>query len=198
MNSNRLQYLVDCIANDSDERAFDELLRFYFPGLLSFANTIVKDKWVSEEIVEDVFVKLWKTRNMLPAIKNLSNYLYIAVKYAGINYLQSRDFTMIQRKEVLDNLGDDYFFSLKTPETRLISAENLAAIAAVINTLPAQCRLIFRLVKEEGLKYNEVAQLLNLSPRTVGTQMTRAVSRIAETLAELFPEVASRRGKKAE
>lgn len=190
--------IVNRIAENNDEKAFDRLMRYFSPGLLSFSHSIVKDRYIAEELVEDAFVKLWEIKKTLPTIKNLSHYLYITVKHASINYLNSKDFNINRRHVVFNDISDDYIFTLQTPESTLISADNLKIISDVIHALPSQCRLIFRLVKEDGLKYNEVAQLLNISPRTVNTQMTRAMARIVDTLQKLFPDFVSKVSEKSQ
>lgn len=182
MTDDKIKYLIAAIAGNNDEYAFLQLYRHYFSGLLSFANSIIKNKQVSEEIVEDVFIKLWDNRNILPTIHNLSHYLYVATKHAAINQIKSK------KNIMWDDLGD--YFLLSTPESALVDNENTKIILTVINSLPPKCRLIFRLVKDEGLKYNEVAQLLNISVRTVNAQMCIAITRIIAELEKLLPEFA--------
>ena len=183
MLKNNLQYLLNQVAKENSPHAFNELFRYYFPGLLSFACKILKNKQVSEEIVEDVFVKLWENRNVLPTIKNLSHYLYISTKHACFNYLKSRN------NISFEDLGDEFNYSIQTPESQMIGDENTKIILEIINSLPSKCRLIFRLIKDEGMSYQEVAQLLNLSVRTINTQMTIALSRIVDGLENSLPEL---------
>jgi len=183
MLKNNLQYLLNQIATESSPHAFNELFRYYFPGLLSFACKILKNKQVSEEIVEDVFIKLWENRNVLPTIKNLSHYLYISTKHASFNYLKSKD------NVYFEDLGESFTYSIQTPETQMVGDENTKIILEIINSLPPKCRLIFRLIKDEAMTYQEVAQLLNLSVRTINTQMTIALSRIIDGLEHNLPEL---------
>lgn len=182
MIENRIKYLSYSIAENSDRIAFDELFCFYFPGLVSFANSITKDQQLSEEVVEDVFLKLWDNRRMLTSIRSFSHYIYTATKYASIN--------AIKRKKLIDyeEIGDDFQLSNATPETKMINSENLAKITKAINDLPPRCRLIFRLIKEDGLRYSDVAQLLNISVKTVESQMMIAIKKLVQTLIVLFPE----------
>jgi len=177
-----MSYLIHAIAENSDAFAFDELYRHYFPGLLSFACSFVKKDMPAEEIIEDVFVKLWANRSILPAIHNLSHYLYVATKHACINYLKS------SQNVVFDEIGDALLFSYRTPEAEIISNENVEKILRIVNALPPKCRLVFRLIKEEGMKYSEVAQLLNISEKTVNAQMTIAFARIVDCLEKELPE----------
>ena len=165
------------VAENDDQLAFQELFRHFFPGLLSFAEAYMKNRVFAEEVVEDVFIKLWENRKTLPAIRNLNYYLYVAVKHAAINYLEKN-----RRQPALfsiDQLEESVLCFRQTPEDLLISEELLKEITSIINSLPPQCRLIFRLVKEEGLKYREVAELLNVSAKTVENQMSIAFHKLS-------------------
>lgn len=169
------------IAEKDDEHAFEELMRRYYPGLLSFSNSIIQDKCISEELLNDIFVKVWENRVMLPAIKNLSHYLYTSARHACFHYIRSK------KKFSIVELNDDALFLFTPPEPNLISKENLAKINSAISGLPPRCRLIFRLIKEEGLKYEEVAQLLGLSVKTVNTQMYIAIRQLTRELVQMLP-----------
>lgn len=188
INGKTISELTRLVSEENDEGAFAQLIRHFFPGLLSFSANITQDRHVSEEIVEDVLVKLWESRNILLTINNLANYLYTAVKHTSINYLKSKSYRTARMFDMPADWGDADAVCFKTPDLELISKENLKAIADVINTLPPKTRLVFRLIKEEGMKYSEVAQLLAISPKTVNTHMTRAIQSIAGTLKVLFAD----------
>lgn len=179
------------VAENDDQSAFQELFRHFFPGLLSFAESYMKNRMLAEEVVEDVFVKLWESRKMLPAIKNLNYYLYVAVKHGAINCLEKN-----RRKGnsfTIDDLEEEALHFNRTPEDLMISEQVLREIEHMINTLPPKCRLIFRLVKEEGLRYKEVAELLSISAKTVENQMTIALQKLTVQSAHLFPITRIRR-----
>ncbi len=192
MTERHKKYLVCSIAENNDQSAFEELFTFYYPGLVSFAAGILKDRQLAEEVVEDVFLKLWENRNTMVSINNFSHYIYTASKYAAINALKAR------KKTFEEITGDDFWldYTYNGPEADLISNENLKEILQAINQLPPRCRLIFRLVKEEGMKYQEVAQLLQLSVKTVENQMIIAIRKIQDTLAVFLPELKKRFSKK--
>lgn len=183
MTTEEIKALTESIAERNDLSAFDQLFRHYLPGLVSFANSVISDRHQSEEVVGDVFVKIWENRKTLTAIRNFSHYIYIATRHQALNHIKSR-------KAGFEDLGEMAALSFKTPEKSMIAKENLQKIAGAINELPARCRLIFRLIKEEGLKYQDVASLLGLSVKTIENQMTIAMKRIVETLEETLPEYA--------
>jgi RNA polymerase sigma-70 factor (ECF subfamily) len=172
--------------SQNDEIAFKQLFEHFFPGLLSFSTSILRNQHVAEEVVEDVFIKLWEKRDTVTSVRKISFYLYKAVRYASINAIEK------QKKYAslsLDEVGDFFSFSYSKSDLSLISKENCQKIAEAINHLPPKCKLIFRLVKDEGLKYKEVSELLNLSEKTVENQMNIAFKKLIETLNITAPEL---------
>lgn len=184
MLSEKLTKASVAVAENDDQTAFQELFRHFFPGMLSFATSYMKNKMMAEEVVEDVFVKLWENRKMLPAIRNLNYYLYVATKHAALNALKKD-----KAQEVIfhiDELEEEILHFNRTPEDMMISEQTLKEIEGIINSLPGRCRLIFRLVKEEGLRYREVAELLNISEKTVENQMTIALQKLTARTVHLM------------
>lgn len=184
MNEDRKRYLLLLIAEHDDQTAFDELFNFYFPGLVSFASNILKDRQQAEELVEDVFVKLWQNRKTMVSIKSPSHYIYTAVKYTALSAIKKKNTIFYE------DYSDDIELTYSSPESDYISNENIALINGAINQLPPKCRLIFRLIKEEGLKYDEAAQLLQLSVKTIESQMTIAIKKLTSTIQEMLPDMA--------
>lgn len=185
MTHKEIANLVHQIAQYDDEKAFAALFRHYFAALTSFGSSIVKNHEAVEDIVEDVFLKLWENRSMLMAVNNISNYIYVATKNACLNYLKSK------RNQVQETIGETHLFSDNNPESTLVNHENVNAIIRLINELPPRCRLIFKLIKDDEMSYAEVAQLLNISVRTVNAQMTIATSKMIEGLKLALPELKS-------
>lgn len=178
------------IAESDDEAAFNLLFKNFYARLLVFAQAILKIREPAEEAVEDVFVKLWENRKVLPAIKNLNYYLLVSVKHKALDYLEKiKSQAVVGFDDVVFEIDD---VQTANPETSLISAENIRIIRSAINELPPRCKLIFHLVKEEGLKYRETADLLNISLKTVETQMSLALRKIGEALQARFPAEARR------
>lgn len=173
-----LDALSNRIYND-DALAFKELFLLYHPRLIQFSYSVTHSKVQAEEIVSDVFTKIWLKRKTLIKIKNLHLYLYISTKNLSINYLVK------EKKEKTFSLDEavvefrNFYFD---PEQILLSVEMQRRIHFAILQLPPQCQLIFKLIKEDELKYREVAQLLNLSLKTVENQMTIALRKIAASI----------------
>lgn len=166
------------IALQSDEQAYEELFRYFYPSLYQFALSFVKTGQLAEEVVSDVFIRIWQKRSALVRIHDLKLYLFISTKNTALNYLRQ------QKRDTL--LPDDYRVQLRSiyfdPEELLITAEMINRIQQAINQLPPRCQLIFKLIKDDGLKYKEVAELLNLSLKTIENQMTLALRKIGSAI----------------
>lgn len=160
-----------------DEKAFRQLFNHFASPLTRFAFSITQDKEAALEMMDEVFVKVWKNRSKLPDITNLKTYLYTSIKNASLNYLSQK--ARVHHNEFfdLDNLP---FVDHQSPEQMLIAKEIFKKISNAVDSLPPKCRIIFRLVREDGLKYREVAEILNISVKTVDAQMVIAVKKISE------------------
>jgi RNA polymerase sigma-70 factor (ECF subfamily) len=172
------------IAEFDDEVAFGELFKLYYPRLLLFTEAILKSRELAEEAVEDVFLRLWENRKVLTAVNKLNYYLLVAAKHKALDYLEK------MKKQAIISLDDmevEFGDMAVNPENTLISAECVRIIQTIINDLPPRCKLMFRLVKEDGLKYREVADLLNVSIKTVETQISLALSKIGAALQTRLP-----------
>lgn len=178
MDEMYIQRLIQRIAESNDQQAFKELFWQYYDCLLYFSNSFVKCKEAAEEIVEDVFVSVWNKRKTLPGISNLRTYLYVATKNLSINHLQRSGYPF----EDLDQL-DVYLISpAPSPEHIIIASEMQQAINKAVGELPPRCRIIYKLVKEDGLRYKEVADILQISPRTVENHIATALRKIAKEI----------------
>ncbi|HEX5652946.1 MAG TPA: RNA polymerase sigma-70 factor [Chitinophagaceae bacterium] len=175
-----IQELQRRIALFEDMRAYEELYGLLFDHLHKFSFSIVRSSEAAEEIVSDVFIKLWQIRGRLNEIANLKVYLFTITKNFSINYIH-RNYKNIPAS--MEEMEIEPVFQLD-PEELLISAEIVNRIRQSIMSLPPQCRLIFQLVREDGLKYKEVAQILGLSPLTVRNQLTIAIRKIAAQLPD--------------
>lgn len=167
------------IAVEGSQHAFGQLYMAFMPNLLQFAQSIIKSRELAEEIVSDVFIKIWQNRIGLADIENFRMYLYKSVKNTSFNYL-SRHF----RKNTvsLDEMSLTISTLTYNPEQLMITSEVVNKINNTIKLLPPRCKLIFKLVKEDGLKYTEIAQLLNISVKTIDSQMSIAVKKIGNAI----------------
>jgi len=174
-----IRLLQQAIACFDDMQAYKQLFLLFYPSLLSFAVSMIKSKELSEEIVSDVFIKIWEKRHQLDKVENLSYYLFTAVKNRCLNELKDqKNRETIEINDVAIEFKSLYY----DPEQKLISEEMISKIQKAIRELPPRCRLIFKLVKEEGFRYKEVAELLQLSVKTVENQMSLAFKKIGTAI----------------
>jgi len=164
------------IALCDDMAAYRTLYDTLHRELFYFSYSIIKSREVAEEIVSDVFIKLWRIRNELLAIENLTVFLYTIAKNLSINHI-TRNYKY--PKVSLDAIEVENISSFDNAEELFISAELARRIQQAIHMLPSQCKIIFQLVREGGLKHKEVAAILNISEFTVRNQLVIAVKKIA-------------------
>jgi len=175
--------LLDKIAA-GDEPAFRQVYVNFYKRLFQFAQAIVKTREAAEEIVEDVFVRIWQQKTTIATIHNLRVYLYTATKNAALNYLSKKARESIT--EPFDHIHIELNGSGVSPEEILITAEMYRKLQEAVEALPPRCKMIFKLVREDGLRYKEIAGILNISVNTIDVHMAIAVKRIAAALgAEL-------------
>lgn len=174
-----LRKLIFTIACKDDVAAYKELFLLYHKRLLNFSITITHSKELAEEAVSDVFIKLWTHRQTLLTVLNLHLYIYIVTKNISINKIQRErkreDFSLNEVKVDIKSLYPN-------PEQLMITAEMQTHIRSAIMALPPKCKLIFKLIREDGLKYKEVAELLHLSLKTIENQMTIALKKISDSI----------------
>ncbi|MBS1601371.1 MAG: RNA polymerase sigma-70 factor [Bacteroidetes bacterium] len=172
------------LVSNGDQTAFRQLYAFFYKRLYHFALALVKTRESAEEIVEDVFVRIWQRRTDLSAIRNVRVYLYTATKNSALNYLSQKARQSIT--EPFDHIHVDLNDSAVTPEQILITAEIHQKIQKAVEALPPRCKMIFKLVREDGLRYKEIAEILNISINTIDAQMAIAVKRISASIESEF------------
>lgn len=190
MTNESIKLLLKEIVHDNDQRAYKELFVSTHEHLHRFALSILRSKEDAEEVVSDFFITVWQKRASLLEIENIKLYFFVSIKNISINKLR-------QKKRAIASFNEDYLVQFKSPffnpSELLLSKEAVDKILGAINDLPPKCKLIFRLIKEDNLKYAEVADLLNISVKTVESQMAIALKKIGESynFKIQFPELHS-------
>lgn len=183
-----MEPLLQKIQFENDQQAFRQLYESLFFRLYQFAFAYVHVKESAEEIVNDVFLGLWQKRCTMDTIGNINVYLYVSVKNASLNYLRKN------KKTTPISLDDLTVYHLKitsNPETLLVTHELQICVQAAIEQLPPRCRLIFKMIKEDGLSYKETASILDISVKTVDAQLCLALKKLAQTLLPAWTEYQS-------
>lgn len=179
LNSHELQELQQRIADYEDEASYKKLFFFFFLPLKSFSFSIIKSKELAEEIVSDMLIEIWAKRKRLAEIEDLKMYLYVSVRNASLRKLQQNKKAIIFS---LDEVHVEFTSAYENAETMLLTQELAEKIDMAIQQLPMRCKLIFKLAKEDRLKYKEIAVLLNISVKTIDHQVSIAMKKIAEVL----------------
>jgi RNA polymerase sigma-70 factor (family 1) len=177
--------LLEQVAIGSSEKAFRQLFDIYYDPLVHYASYIIGNSSLAEEIVSEVFISLWKNRSKLTEIHELKKYLYTSTKNKAIDYIRhakSLSFISLNKMEFKECI------EFETPEDKCIEKEIRTKLGDTILKLPEKCRMVYQLVKEEQMKYQEVAELLDISPKTVENQMIIAMKRIREEIAMYFSD----------
>lgn len=175
----RLKELQARIAT-SDETAFTQLYLHFGKRLIHFATSLLRSKETAEELTEDVFVKLWANRSGITGIDNITVYLYVAVKNKALTSLSVKAKQLVLAPfDFLDTSIDEF---ASDPYDIMITSEMMDRMHHAVESLPPRCKMIFKLIREDGLKYKEVAEILNISVNTIDVQMAIAVKKICHAL----------------
>jgi len=170
---------VECVnkIRSGDTTAFEELFNLYCQQLINFSRNYVTDKQIAENVVQDVFVSVWQARTNLDPSKMIKAYLFTSVKNNSLKHL--RHFK-IENKGIEGST--DYVIDDESPDRKLDGKELELKINQAINELPEKCMEIFKMNRFENLKYAEIAKILDISVKTVETQMGRALKKLRERL----------------
>ena len=174
----RLRYLQDRIARADDQYAYKELFAAFYSYLMQFGMSLVRSRQTAEEVVSDVFIKIWQKRGDLHKISDLRIYLYVATRNTALNYLDKQK-RLDSKKLEFASRPSGFSFD---PEQLMITTEMMARIEKAIDHLPPKCKVIFKLVKEDCLKYREVSEILNISVKTVENQLAIALRKIGSEI----------------
>jgi RNA polymerase sigma-70 factor (family 1) len=164
-----------------DEKSFGVFFDHFYPKLFRYAVYFVSQPKFAEEIVSDVLYKLLTRGKRLEGIDNINYYLYNAIKNQCITFLRDKNPMKIE-----SDSHDDFFIGPVDPENQLVGQENLSWVEKKVNNLPARKQLVFRLVREEGMTFKEVGDLLDISPRTVETHLGLAIKDLCQSLNLFF------------
>jgi len=163
------------IKND-DERAFKKMFDATFESFVRYAWKYTKDKDSAMDIVQESFIKLWEMRKSLDPAQSLKTYFYRMVKHKSLNYLRD----VKQHTEDIDDLQipDDSIASYEDTESK--SSKLIEPLKRWINELPDRQKEAFKLSRYEGLTHDEIAEVMEVSPRTVNNHIGAALNNLQE------------------
>lgn len=164
--------------DEDSQRAFREFYDLTYDRLFRIAFYYVKREEWAQEIVLDVFMRLWEQRGTLTEVRNIEDYCFILVKNASLNYLEKENrHTTVSADQLPEPAAQ-----ADSPEDTLISEELFARYVKALDRLPERCREVFIRIREEKQSYAQVAEELDISTKTVDAQLQKAITRLKEML----------------
>ncbi len=160
-----------------DPRVYEIIFKKYYPKLLVFVNRHVGDQDVAQDIVQDIFFKLFESSRSLPDNFNLKSWLYKVARNAALDYL--RHLQVIDRHKFL--MADAMIVAEDVAEN--VDEEIYDRVNQAVESLPEQCRLIIKLNVIEGKKYLEISEELGISINTIRTQVSRGYKKLRDILS---------------
>ncbi len=181
-----LKEIFQRFARNPERQLYNYFFDKYYPKLIWFALLFVKQHNLAEEVVSDVMMNIFKKREKLAKSDNIEGYIFVSVKNQSLKLLKKN-----KRHLFIDSFenNDDLLMTTRiSPEFEFLENEFYQIIKSAINSLPPKRKLVFNLIKEEGLKYQDVATLLNLSVKTVETHMGLALKTIHQCIRQYREE----------
>ncbi len=167
----------------TDQKVFEQLFNEHYASLCAFAFHYTEDHQVAEDIVQDVFSTLWENADKVEIRTNLKSYLLGAVRNAALNYLKH------------SKIVDRYQQEEKTTPAPALSHDFLEfeelheQIEQALDQLPPKCREVFEMSRVEEMKYSEIAKNLDISIKTVETQISRALKVMRQVLGHYIKTI---------
>lgn len=164
-----------------DERGFDDIFRAHYTGLVGFAESILKDRAEAEDTAQEVMLELWRRRSNIVLETSLRAYLFQSARNRALN--------RIRHQRVVDRVDPEVARPSPSPrpDRELAEREMALLVKQALEDLPDRCREVFRLSREQGLRYAEIAVALGISIKTVEAQMGKALRLLRERLAPWLP-----------
>ena len=182
---------IKALGEQRENIKFEDIYLSYFSKMKHFATEYVISDEDAENIVQDVFVELWENKEMLNMHMNLIAYLFTTIKNKCLNHMRHK----IVVQNTATKMQEEYLISLRMNldsleafDNKLFSDQDIEKIInRALDSLPEKCRTIFFMSKIEGKKQKEIAQELNISINTVGTQIGIAYKKLRIELKDYLP-----------
>ncbi|RHJ93650.1 RNA polymerase sigma-70 factor [Bacteroides sp. AM07-16] len=178
---NNISHIIEQIKK-GNKLAFSQLFRLYYPKIFSFIFQFLKDKQLTEEITQDVFMRLWINRENLNLDLSFDSYMFTIAKNIVLNYFK--------KKEVEQRYIDHTIQVFNTAHTEVEEyfyfKDLLAIIEGAVNDMPSQQQKVFRLSREEGLMNAEIAKKLGISKRTVEKHISSSLKFLRKVIEKNY------------
>lgn len=167
---------------EGDQKVFDDIFNAFYSPLCRYCTRLVYDPLVAEEIVQDLFCKIWIKRNELEIDTSLKAYLYRAVLNHSLNYLNH----LKTEDKYRQYIGFQLHGNLNHPQEILEEKDIQQILSRAILNMPEKRREIFEMSRQHDMKYSEIAEKLNISVKTVESQISKALEYLRKVLSEVL------------
>lgn len=178
--------LLHRIALNDDKEAFKLFFNLYYTKLLQFALLFVPSRPHAEDIVSDVLIRLLQKRRQLVEIDNFEGYLFLAVKNGALSSLKKVSSRIAYHS--IDIERETLLVQEVNPERKLLDDELQELIHKAVENLPPRRRMIYKMIKDDGMKYKQVAELLDITPKTVENHLDIAIKQVRHSLTQYLEE----------
>jgi len=173
-----------------DESAFDTVFRSHYAHLVRMAESVVRERALAEEVAQEVMLELWRRRETLQVEQTFRAYLLRSTRNRALNHVRHQ--RVVAREAAIAAMDSP---SAPSAEDEMLGTELEQAVHEAINGLPEKCREVFRLSREQGLKYAEIAVTLEISVKTVEKRMGQALAELRDRLQQWLPGKPGGRGR---
>ena len=173
---------IGTLLAQKDEAAFEQVFKTHFKRLHAYAFTILKDEAEAEEMVQQVFFKIWERNENLSLTGSVTAYLYRAVHNESLNYIKHQKVRSDHKLHIAYRMKNE----VEHPAKKTLTSEMEKKIHEALNELPEQCRTIFQMSRFDELKYREIADKLGISVKTVENQMGKALKLLRAKLVDFL------------
>jgi RNA polymerase sigma-70 factor, ECF subfamily len=168
-----------------DHRAFEAMFRAYRDDLVAFAESLLRSHEAAQEVVQDLFLRIWQMRDLWEPRGALNAYLYRATRNRAIMRLRQQRAELSFRDKLSHVEPALMAGSVPDPsDSRVVLADLESAISHAVADLPARCREVFSLSRDHHLSNSQIAHVMQISVKTVEVQMTRALAHLRRRLAD--------------
>lgn len=172
--------ILMAISLENSQDSLRQLYELYGGQVYRYVGLYVRDRNAVDEIVSDVFMALWNNRRALQQVSNFQGYIYRVAKFKAVDHIR-RDRSRMSL--VNDDMLELFAGTDTSPEDDCISDETVRKINSAIESLPPKCRMAFKLIREDKMKYKEAAELMDVSVKTLESHIRLAMKKIFSVLS---------------
>lgn len=186
-DSATINNLLKAIAS-GNQHAFRCFYDLFYPSIYRFARYFLASGTDCDEVVSEVFCIVWLNRATIGEIQNMESYLYIVCRNEAFRCLRQKEKLL---NVPIDDMPVELSVQQASVEGELIAEEMLSVYRRAVEELPERCKLIFLMVREERMKYKEIARMLSITEGTIEQQMNIAIKKVLATVRKHYPHLST-------